>query len=350
MAKDRNRRRMNPKLKAVLTFLTVLCLGIGVGLMFTPMFHIEGVFCEGNIRLSQEELCAPAQESIGKNIFLVRLSDLRKKVEEIPMVEKASIRRVFPNQIKITVEECIPAGYFYTDNQCVLSDIEGKILEVINDERVDGMRKAYIPASRQEQEEKEEVETPTPSEEPEPSAPPEEPEEEHTEPSPVLEEMRAHSVPLVLGVELHKPEVGKRLESKDNKGLERATAILRNLEDAGLLVRCTLVDLRDLNDVVLMVENRLEIQLGAPDNMAYRSAFLAKVIDERIAKSEHAVMDYRNADIYVRPPEDGKERMEPTATPEPTASEKPQKTAEKGTTSPTETPTPSSTAAVGLEM
>ncbi len=351
MAKDRNKRRMNPKLKAVLTFLTVLCLGVGVGLMFTPMFHIEGVFCEGNIRLSQEEICAPAQESIGKNIFLVRLSDLRKKIEEIPMVEKASIRRIFPNQIKITVEECIPAGYFYTENQFVLSNIEGKILEIINDERVDGMLKTYIPASRQEKEEPEATEPPEPSAQPEASTPPEEPKEEHIEPSPVLEPLvLGHSVPLVLGVEIHKPEVGKRMESKDKKGLERATAILRNLEDAGLLVRSTLVDLRDLNDVVLMVENRLEIQLGTPDNMAYRSAFLAKVIEERIAKSEHAVMDYRNADIYVRPPEDGKERMQPTETPAPTASEKPQKTAEKSTSSPTETPTPSSSAAVGMEM
>lgn len=342
MAKDRNKRRMNPKLKAVLTFLTVLCFGVGVGLMFTPMFHIEGVFCEGNIRLAQEEICAPAQESIGGNIFLVRLSDLRKKVEEIPMVEKASIRRVFPNQIKITVEECIPVGYFYTDNQCVLSDMEGKILEIINDERVDGVLKTYIPASRQEKEEPEEPETPEPSVQSEATTPPEEPKEEIGEPSPVL----GHSVPLVLGVELHKPEVGKGIESKDKKSLERATAILRNLEDAGLLVRTTLVDLRDFNDVVLMVENRLEIQLGTPDNMEYRSAFLAKVIEERIAKSEHAVMDYRNADIYVRPPEDGKERMQPTETPEPTASEKPQEIAGKSTSS----PAPSGTATDGLEM
>lgn len=103
----------------------------------------------------------------------------------------------------------------------------------------------------------------------------------------------------------------------------------RDLEKAGLLIRSTYLDVTNLNDVTLVIEKRLEIQLGTLDNMEYRSAFLAKVINEKISGTEHVIMDYRSEDIYVRQPEDGQARMipKPSAAPEPTGSAAPGGTA-----------------------
>lgn len=336
---------MNPKLRLILIFLLVVSLGVGIGLMFTPVFHVQNVFCEGNSRIAADEISAATAEAIGKNIFLVRLSELRSRVEEIPMVEKASIRRVFPNQIKITVEECIPAGYLYSENQCVVTDMEGKVLDIIADERVARMLENYVPKDVTEQkgddkEKKPEETAETISE------------ETQTQETEQPEELREYSVPLVMGVEVSKPEIGKRLHSKQKESFELAFDLFRNLEQAGLLVRATYLDLQNKNDVILVIENRLEIRLGTPDNLEYRMAFLAKVINERMSATEHAVMDYRGADIYVRQPEDGKERMKPTATPEPTASEKPKsekpKEEEKETGTPSATPGPTSTSGISM--
>ncbi|MBR5152527.1 MAG: FtsQ-type POTRA domain-containing protein [Clostridia bacterium] len=335
----RRKQRMNLKLKMVLTFLLVLCLGTGIGAMFTPVFHISEVLCEGIVRIPPEEIFAVTGDIKGKNIFAVSLSDIQSRVKEIPMVERLKIQRVFPDKIKIIVEECIPAGYILTDDQCVVADLEGKVLEIITDERVDAMVKTYSPKEPPKKEETKEGEpVPTPSATPAPTAVPQVEEDEmQSLAEGDLQSLRGYSVPLILGIQLHKPEIGKKVESKDKESLERAFSILLDLEKAGLLSRATYLDLRDWEDVTLMIENRLEIQLGAPENMEYRSAFLAEVINNKMSSTEHAIMDYRKPDIYVRQPEDGLERVKPSASPTPTAGKNPKKT-----TAPTATFAPTS--------
>ncbi|MEE1013888.1 MAG: FtsQ-type POTRA domain-containing protein [Clostridia bacterium] len=323
MAYHRNKRRMNPKLKMVLTFLVVLCLGTGIGLMFTPIFHVQEVICEGNSRIQAEEITATAQEINGKNIFLVRLSDIRRNVEEISMVEEASVRRVFPNKIKITVRECIPAGYIYTENQCVLLDLEGKVLDIIADERVSKMVEGFTPKETPVQTgTKDDKKNADNGEESKGSESDDAKKEEATdeETQEEVADVRTYTVPLVVGLELHKPEIGKKADSKEKEKYNQAFALFRQMETNGLLVRATYLDLQDVNDVTLVIENRLEIQLGDLENIEYRIAFLAKVISERISATEHAIMDYRTDDIYVRQPEDGKARMKATPTPAPSAS------------------------------
>ena len=323
MAYHRNKRRMNPKLKMVLTFLVVLCLGTSIGLMFTPIFHVQEVICEGNSRIPGEEIADAAQEINGKNIFLVRLSDIRRNVEEISMVEEASVRRVFPNKLKITVQECIPAGYIYTENQCVLLDLEGKVLDIIADERVSKMVESFTPKETPIQtEDKADTKKTNAGEESKTEASYDAKEEKSSDEKTQEEvaDVRTYTVPLVMGLELHKAEIGKRADCKEKEKYNQAFALFRQLETNGLLVRATYLDLQDLNDVTLVIENRLEVQLGSLENIEYRSAFLAKVINERISATEYAIMDYRTDDIYVRQPEDGKARMKATPTPAPTAS------------------------------
>ena len=319
MAYYRNKRRMNPKLRLILTFFTILCLGVGIGLMFTPVFHVQEITCEGNTRIASQEIVATAQDAIGKNIFTIRLLDLSHRAEEIPMVEKASVRRVFPNKLKLHIVECIPAGYMDTDNQLVVTDIEGKILEIIADDRVEALRQAYIPKELSKEPDKKDDTSPSTSEtEKKTEEQPNEAASEIIDPSSA--ELRSYSVPLVIGLTLHKPSVGKKADSKEQEKFTKAFTLLRHLENAGLLERASFLNLTDMSDITLVIENRLTIQFGAPENLEYRCAFLAKVINERISATESAVMDYRGADIYVRPPEDGKERMKPTQTPAPTAS------------------------------
>ncbi len=337
------KQRMNQKLKMALTFLLVLCTASGVAALFTPLFHVSEVLCEGISRVTAEEVLSAAGEVRGKNIFTLRLSGIDKRVEEIPMVEKASVKRVFPDKIKVIVEECVPAGYLLSGNQCVVTDIDGKILEIVADERVNVMIETFTPKKKEPEQtpepksekEKESGEpNPSPTPKPTPSPTPT-PQPEGT----VFGEppgLREYSVPLVLGLEPEKPAVGKKVECKDKELLNRVFSIFRNLEKAGLLSRATYLDLRDWQDVVLVIENRLEIQLGVPDNMEYRSAFLATVINEKMSATEHAIMDYRKPDIYVRQPEDGKERVKPTPTPKPTPSPspKPKKEIEDAETAP----------------
>ncbi len=322
--KRKEKKRMPVYIRAAIIFLVVVVAGIGICMFFTPVFHVAEVTCEGTQRIPREEIIAMAEVPLGQSIFLQRLSGIQKRVEEIPMVEEVKVQRVFPNKINIQIRERVPAAYLYDgDGSCTVVDIEGKVLEIVEGESVAKMKEFYTPTpvevpkeedveeSTEETEEESgetgEEETPAPTEAPAPKE--------------LKEPKRAYTVPFVVGLKPHKPEVGKMLSSKEKEKLARVMETFQALEDAKLLVRTTYMDVTDLTDVVLVVENRLEIHMGEIRNIAYRCQFLATVIREKISSTEQVIMDYRGNDIYVRQPEDGKERMIPKPTEEPEYSE-----------------------------
>ncbi len=312
--KRRRENRMSAKTRAAILFTLIVVIGIGVGLLIAPPLAVEEVYCEGNVRVSQEEIIEAAKIPLGKNILLQRLSKARKRVGEIPIIDEVKTRRVFPNKIKIWVRERIPAAYLYDgEGKCVVMDLQGYILDVMEDERVAQYKEFYTPVKVEKSSEDTTKDAVDSAEEM--TEPAEDMTAEQTnaqqEVVEVPEPERPYSIPFVIGLKPEKAEVGKVVNSKEREKLATVKETFQALEKAGLLSRATYMDVSDLTDVVLVVENRLEIHLGELHNMEYRSTFLATVIQEKISATEHVVMDYRTNDIYVRQPEDGKERKVP---------------------------------------
>lgn len=73
--------------------------------------------------------------------------------------------------------------------------------------------------------------------------------------------------------------------------------------------KSTYIDVTDLTNIRLIIENRLDVLLGDADNIDYRAKFMAEVINNKISAYEVAVLDYTGDDIYVRPHDDGKQRV-----------------------------------------
>ena len=73
-----NHRKMERKLRTVILVILVISIGTAIGLVFTPLFHVQEAWCEGNNRVSQEEILGVAQVDLGKNIFAQSLSGIRK--------------------------------------------------------------------------------------------------------------------------------------------------------------------------------------------------------------------------------------------------------------------------------
>lgn len=313
-------------IKGTIVFLIVVLIGLCVGMFFLPAFQVTEVYCEGTQRIPQEEIIAAAEVPLGESVLLQRLSGIKERVAAIPMVEEVKVRRVFPNKIKIWVRERVPAAYLYDGNSsCVVIDVDGKVLEIISDDRVAKWKEFYTPVKAEPQpEEKPIQETEGTEEETQSetsnSGQTAEPAQE-TESVEVQEPERPYTVPFVVGLTLEKAEVGKEADSKERDKLSKVKETFRALENAGLLVRATYMDVSDMTDVVLIVENRLEIYMGEIRNIDYRCQFLATVIREKISATEHVIMDYRGDDIYVRQPEDGKERMVPKPPEEPGSEE-----------------------------
>lgn len=96
-----------------------------------PRFRIEGT---GNIETSglsevtRADLLPVFGEDVGRNIFFVPLSDRRKQLEKIPWIEKATVMRLLPDQLRISVVERRPVAYVRHGQQIGLVDANGVLL------------------------------------------------------------------------------------------------------------------------------------------------------------------------------------------------------------------------------
>ena len=69
-------------------------------------------------------------EDIGRNIFFVPLAQRRKQLEEIPWVERATVMRLLPDQIRVSVVERQPVAFVRHGQQIGLVDASGVLLNM----------------------------------------------------------------------------------------------------------------------------------------------------------------------------------------------------------------------------
>ena len=321
-------RKRRIKFFIVVGFLAA-CAAVIVVLFCAPVFNIQEVFCAGNEKISSEELIGTANVQMGRNIFQTNISEIKKRIAELPYVEESNVRRIFPNKIKIWVRENRPAAYLYSGDKLAVVDLSAKVLEVIDSP--DQISQIAGDVSNQEESRDPQASaSPAPSGSPGPSASPspspspdaeegdeggEEGEGSEATPEPsVTPEPDApeetpvpvdqfHQIPVLYGLELKHPVVGHKAASEDQTKFDMVISALNNLKEAGLLERTTKIDVTDLSDVNIVFENRLELLMGTLDNFKYKITFTATVINDKLSPYEHAIMDYRGKKLYVRSPE-----------------------------------------------
>lgn len=347
--KERGRSGRGSRRRIAVFGSLAVCLIALTALLLTPIFNITEVYCEGNDKVLAEDILAAANVEIGRNIFGIKPGQISRNVKAIPFVEESSVRRVFPNKIKISVTECVPVSYVYTNDKCYMIDESGMVLRIIDDKAsVDALiiseeREKYADLAKKSKDNKDKENDKTDAEstaEPTDEADEEADEDEDTaedededggesadkeeqtdedgteptsEPTEIPSEgeilKSKYNIPVVLGLEYKQAEE-KRMPKSGNEDRYRKTLeLLKDMKDAGLLFRATLVDVRNASDIRIWIEDRLEIMLSGFDNLSYKTKFLAKIINEGISAYEHAVVDFRGDDVYVRPHDDGEERV-----------------------------------------
>lgn len=87
-------------------------------LLASDRFHVDQVQVLGQQRLTAEEVVAQSNIRLGQSIFALDLVKIGRKIEENPWVRTTSVRRIFPRQVVLQVEERTPVavinlGYLY---------------------------------------------------------------------------------------------------------------------------------------------------------------------------------------------------------------------------------------------
>jgi cell division protein FtsQ len=94
-------------------------------------FRVAGagnIQATGLTEVSRAEMLPVFGEDIGRNIFFVPLAERRKQLEQIPWVEHATVMRVLPDQIRVSLVERQPVAFVRQGQQIELVDSNGVLL------------------------------------------------------------------------------------------------------------------------------------------------------------------------------------------------------------------------------
>ena len=90
----------------------------------------ENIQAAGLSQVSRSEVIPVFGEDIGKNIFFINLADRRKQLEQIPWIQKATVMRILPDKIRVSVVERTPIAFVREGQQIELVDADGVLLNM----------------------------------------------------------------------------------------------------------------------------------------------------------------------------------------------------------------------------
>ncbi len=96
-------------------------------------FRIGGtanIQATGLTEVSRAQMLPVFGEDIGRNILFVPLNQRRRQLEEIPWIEKATVMRLLPDRIRVSVVERQPVAFTRSGSQIGLVDADGVLLSM----------------------------------------------------------------------------------------------------------------------------------------------------------------------------------------------------------------------------
>jgi cell division protein FtsQ len=105
-------------------------------LMHDDRFVIQSsssIEIEGNSHLTRAQLLSIFGGDVERNIFTVSLADRRAELERLPWVEHATVMRLLPNRMRVSVTERTPVAFVRQGNHIGLVDGEGVLLDMPTD-------------------------------------------------------------------------------------------------------------------------------------------------------------------------------------------------------------------------
>jgi cell division protein FtsQ len=107
----------------------LLTYGLAAYVSGAGMFRINRVTVRGNSRLSTGEILALVSELKGDSVLTANLPAYQARLVDSPWVADATLRRVLPGSVEITVRERTPMGLCRLLDRMYLVDATGAIID-----------------------------------------------------------------------------------------------------------------------------------------------------------------------------------------------------------------------------
>lgn len=125
VAASRRRRLLG---RVVVVLLLVVTVTAAVALERSALVAVASIEVVGTERLAADDVLAATGVEVGTSVLRVRTGEVQRRVEALPMVERATVERDGPLGIVVTVEEVAPALSARYGDGDVLVDEAGLVI------------------------------------------------------------------------------------------------------------------------------------------------------------------------------------------------------------------------------
>jgi cell division protein FtsQ len=98
-------------------------------------FDIARVQMSGHSQLSETEILAFAGISTKNSLLFLDAEEARRRLESVPLIGKASIRKLYPDGLAITVIERDAHALWQRDGELSVISLDGAVIDRLQDER-----------------------------------------------------------------------------------------------------------------------------------------------------------------------------------------------------------------------
>ncbi len=108
--------------------LTGWAYGYGIHSWRFRIESSDSVEISGVRNASRAQVMEVAAADVGRNIFFVPLDERKRQLEQIPWVEQATVMRLLPNRIAVTIAERTPVAFAQIGPRISLIDAKGVVM------------------------------------------------------------------------------------------------------------------------------------------------------------------------------------------------------------------------------
>jgi len=131
--KAANRLRRAAYFALVIAALGILWMALNRYAERSWRFRIDSsdnIEVQGIENVTRAQLLDVMGGDLGRNIFKVPLDDRKRQIEEIPWVESATVMRLLPDRIRISIKERTPVAFVRIGKKISLIDANGVVMEM----------------------------------------------------------------------------------------------------------------------------------------------------------------------------------------------------------------------------
>lgn len=129
-----NRQKKRGRMGGLYRVAAVLLVLAAVAAGCIVFFRVRTIQVEGNLRYTPEDIVSASGLETGSYLALLDTVTMARQIRaQLPYVERASIQRVLPDTVVITVEESAVAAAVQSAGQWWLVNDAGKLLEVVDE-------------------------------------------------------------------------------------------------------------------------------------------------------------------------------------------------------------------------